>query len=148
MPIAIHAGARVILVADIERGGLFASVYGSVMLMTPQERAHIKGIIINKFRGDIRLFEEGRRMIENLCGIPVLGVIPYFSDIQIEEEDSVSLEGKKRSAGNDEGVVKIAVVLLRHISNFTDFDTLERDNRVRLFYSNNTEEIEIGRAHV
>ncbi len=142
MPMAIHAGARVILVADIERGGLFASVYGSVMLMTPQERAHIKGIIINKFRGDIRLFEEGRRMIENLCGIPVLGVIPYFSDIQIEEEDSVSLEGKKRSAGNDEGVVKIAVVLLRHISNFTDFDTLERDNRVRLFYSNNTEEIE------
>src|SRR5574344_2273285 len=140
MPMAIHAGARVILVADIERGGVFASVYGSIMLMTPQERELVKGIIINKFRGDSRLFEEGKRMIEKLCGIPVLGVIPHFSDIHIEEEDSVSLESKNRSAGNDSGRIKVAVVLLRHLSNFTDFDTLERDDRVRLFYSNNTEE--------
>ena len=81
MPMAKHAGADVFLVADIDRGGVFASVYGSVLLQTPEERSLIKGIIINKFRGDIRLFEPGVKMLEELCGIPVVGVIPYFRGI-------------------------------------------------------------------
>ena len=140
MPMAIYAGADVILVADIERGGVFASVYGSIMLMTEEERRHVKGIIINKFRGDARLFESGRKMIEELCGVPVLGVLPYFKDIHIEEEDSVALGAKNYQA--QQGRINIAVVLLRHLSNFTDFNVLEQDPSVCLFYTNNVEELE------
>mgnify|MGYP002624548797 CR=1 FL=1 len=139
LPMARHAKADVILVGDIDRGGVFASVYGSIMLQTPEDRKLIKGIIINKFRGDMRLFDEGRRMMEEICGIPVLGVVPYYKDIHIEEEDSVSLEKKQRELA--EGKVNVAVVLLRHISNFTDFDMLERDPRVNLFYTNNVSDI-------
>ena len=139
LPMARHAKADVILVGDIDRGGVFASVYGSIMLQTPEDRKLIKGIIINKFRGDMRLFEEGRKMLEDICGVPVLGVVPYYKDIFIEEEDSVSLEKKQRELA--EGKVNVAVVLLRHISNFTDFDMLERDPRVNLFYTNNVSDI-------
>ena len=74
MPMALHAGADVILVGDIDRGGVFASVYGSIMLLTPEQRSAVKGIIINKFRGDLRLFEQGRKMLEELCGIPSISV--------------------------------------------------------------------------
>ena len=140
MSMARHAKADVVLVGDIDRGGVFASVYGSIMLQTPEDRKQIKGIIINKFRGDMRLFDEGRKMMEEICGVPVLGVIPYYKDIYIEEEDSVSLEKKQRELA--EGKVNIAVVLLRHISNYTDFDTLERDTRVNLFYTNNVADIQ------
>lgn len=139
LPMAMHAGADVILVADIDRGGVFASVYGSVMLLRPEERKHIKGILINKFRGDIRLFESGVKMLEDLCGVPVVGVVPYYKDIYIEEEDSVMLQTKNVRAG--QGKVNVAVVLLRHLSNFTDFNVLERDPRVHLFYTNNTDEL-------
>lgn len=140
MPMARHADADVILVADIDRGGVFASCYGSIMLQLPEDKQRIKGIIINKFRGDIRLFEKGRQMLEDICGVPVLGVVPMFRDIIIEEEDSVQLEQKHRSL--IDGKVNIAVVLLRHMSNFTDFDVLERDPRVNLFYTNNTQDLE------
>ena len=139
LPMAMYAGADVILVADIDRGGVFASVYGSVMLLTPEERKHVKGILINKFRGDIRLFESGIKMLEELCGIPVVGVVPYYKDIYIEEEDSLALATKSLQA--EQGKVNIAVVLLRHLSNFTDFNMLERDPRVHLFYTNNTDEL-------
>ena len=140
MSMAQHAKADVILVGDIDRGGVFASVYGSIALQSEEDRKLIKGIIINKFRGDMRLFDEGRRMLEDLCGVPVLGVIPYYKDIYIDEEDSVALEQKRRQLA--EGKVNVAVVLLRHISNYTDFDTLERDPRVNLFYTNNTSDIQ------
>ena len=139
LPMAMYAGADVILVADIDRGGVFASVYGSVMLLTPEERKHVKGILINKFRGDIRLFESGVKMLEELCGIPVVGVVPYYKDIYIEEEDSLALATKSLQA--EQGKVNIVVVLLHHLSNFTDFNVLERDPRVHLFYTNNTEEL-------
>lgn len=139
LPMAMHAEADVILVADIDRGGVFAIVYGSVMLLRPEERKHIKGILINKFRGDIRLFESGVKMLEDLCGVPVVGVVPYYKDIYIEEEDSVMLQTKNIRAG--QGKVNVAVVLLRHLSNFTDFNVLERDPRVHLFYTNNTDEL-------
>lgn len=139
LSMAAYADAAVMLVADIDRGGVFASVYGSIMLQPEEDRQHIKGIIINKFRGDLRLFDEGRRTLERLCGIPVLGVIPHFRDIHIEEEDSVSLATKRMAA--EAGKVNVAVVLLRHLSNFTDFDVLERDPRVHLYYTNNVEEL-------
>ena len=141
MPMGRHAKADIILVGDIDRGGVFASVYGSIMLQTPEDRKLIKGIIINKFRGDMRLFEEGKRMMEELCGIPVLGIIPYYKDIYIDEEDSVSLAGKNAQLSTLSSQLNIAVVLLRHISNFTDFDVLERDPRVNLFYTNNPKDI-------
>ncbi len=139
LPMARHAHADVILVGDIDRGGVFASVYGSIALQTPEDRRLIKGIIINKFRGDMRLFDEGRKMLEEICGVPVLGVIPYYKDIYIEEEDSVALAQKSMQA--ERGKVNVAVIMLRHLSNYTDFDALERDPRVHLFYTNNTEDI-------
>ena len=139
LPMALHAGADVTLVGDIDRGGVFASVYGSLMLLRPHERERIKGILINKFRGDIRLFESGITMLEELCGIPVVGVVPYYRDIYIEEEDSVALAAKSVRA--EKGKVNIAVILLRHLSNFTDFNVLERDPRVHLFYTNNVDEL-------
>lgn len=89
MPMAAYADAAVILVADIDRGGVFASCYGSIKLQTPENQKRIKGIVINKFRGDGRLFEDGKRMLEELCGVPVLGVIPYYHHIVIEEEDTL-----------------------------------------------------------
>ena len=140
LSMAFHAGADVILVGDIDRGGVFASLYGSLMLLRPEERKLIKGVLINKFRGDIRLLEPGIRMLEDLCQVPVLGVVPYYKDIYIEEEDSVSLASK--SMRHEQGKVNIAVVLLRHLSNFTDFNVLKRDSRVHLFYTNNVDELQ------
>lgn len=139
MSMARHADAAVILVADIDRGGVFASAYGSVMLQNEEDRRRIRGIIINKFRGDIRLFEQGRKMLEELCGIPVLGVVPFAPDIHIDAEDSVVLATKRRKPA--EGRVNIAVILLDRISNFTDFDTLERDSRINLFYTSDPADI-------
>ncbi len=139
MPMARHARADVILVGDIDRGGVFASVYGSIALQTAEDRQLIKGIIVNKFRGDMKLFDEGRRMMEDLCGVPVLGIVPYYKDIHIEEEDSVALSQK--SMESERGKVNIAVVMLQHLSNYTDFDSLEQDPRVHLFYTNNVDDI-------
>lgn len=139
MPMAAYANAAVILVADIDRGGVFASVYGSIMLLNEEERKLVKGILINKFRGDIRLFESGVKMLEELCGIPIVGVVPYYKDIHIEEEDSVMLHTKNRAAKL--GKVNVTVVLLQHMSNFTDFNALEYDDRIHLFYSNQPSDI-------
>lgn len=139
MRMALATGAATILVADIDRGGVFASVYGSIKLLPENERKHIKGILINKFRGDISLFEDGRKMLEELTGVPVIGVVPYFRDIQIEQEDSVVLDYKRGSSQSHK--INIAVVLLRHMSNFTDFTALERMPELNLFYTANAEEL-------
>ena len=144
MPMARHAQADVILVGDIDRGGVFASVYGSIALQTPEDRKLIKGIIINKFRGDMRLFDDGRKMLEDICGVPVLGVVPYFKDIHIEEEDSVALAQK--SFMMQQGKLNVAIIMLRHLSNYTDFDSLEQDPRIHLFYTNNVDDI--GKADI
>ncbi|SDL23694.1 cobyric acid synthase [Siphonobacter aquaeclarae] len=137
---AIHAGAATYLIGDIDRGGLFGSVYGTIALLTPEERTCIQGIIVNKFRGDARLFEDGKRMLAELTGVPVVGVLPYYRDIYIEEEDSVALDWKRRSALD--GKVNVAVVLLHRMSNFTDFNRLERDPRVNLYYAATPRELE------
>lgn len=139
LPMARHAGADVLLVGDIDRGGIFASVYGSIALQKEEDKRLIKGIIINKFRGDIHLFDDGRHMLEELCHVPVLGVVPYFHNIYIEEEDSVALAAKSISLM--EGKINIAVIMLRHISNYTDFNSLERDSRIHLFYTDSVEDI-------
>ncbi len=140
MRMAIRTGASVYLIADIDKGGVIASVYGTVMLLDEDERKQLKGIIINKFRGDIDLFTEGRQMIEDLTKIPVVGVIPFYRGIHIEEEDSVMLEHKARTVMD--GKINVVVVLLGKMANFTDFNSLEHDERAHLFYSNNVNEIE------
>lgn len=140
MRMATETNAVTYLIADIDKGGVFASVYGSIALLDEKERNQIKGILINKFRGDIHLFEEGKKIIEDLTGKPVIGVLPYFKDIHIEEEDSVSLEKKFNTA--EQGKINCAVILLPRMANFTDFSVLEHDPRVHLYYTNNTKEIE------
>ena len=140
MRMAMHAGAATYLISDIDRGGVFGSLYGTMTLLSPEERKCIKGIIINKFRGDSRLFAEGRKMIEDLCEVPVIGVLPFFRDIFIEEEDSLSM--KQRQMASEKGKVNIAVILLNRLSNFTDFDNLEHDPRIHLFYTNQPDDIE------
>ncbi|TKG97262.1 cobyric acid synthase [Puteibacter caeruleilacunae] len=134
MRMAKAADAATYLVADIDRGGVFGSVYGSIMLLDDDERALMKGIVINKFRGDASLFEEGKQMLEELTGVPVVGVIPYYEDIFIEEEDSVSLDSKNKDCKADK--VNVAVVLVQRISNFTDFNALEMHPDVNLYYTN------------
>lgn len=112
---------HMILVGDIERGGVFASIYGTLQLLPKDIRSLVFGIIINKFRGDIKLLEPGILQLEELTGLPVLGVIPY-TDIKLPSEDSVSIKDK---TGNGHPV-KIAIIRLPHISNFTDFEPLEK----------------------
>jgi adenosylcobyric acid synthase len=110
-----------ILVADIERGGIFAQIIGTIELLPPEIRPLVKGIIINKFRGDITIFEPGVKILEDLTGIKVLGIVPYFS-IPLPSEDSLSLGDKKTK--NSE--VRIGILKLPKISNFTDFELLEQ----------------------
>jgi adenosylcobyric acid synthase len=110
-----------ILVADIERGGVFAQVYGTMRLLPDEIRPLVRGIIINKFRGDPKIFAPGVTAIEELCGVPVLGVVPYFS-LPLPSEDSLSI-GDKRAGGSG---VRIAVIRLPRIANFTDFELLEQ----------------------
>lgn len=140
LSMAAHAGADVLLVADIDRGGVFASVYGSLALFRPEERRLVKGILINKFRGDLRLFQSGVKMLEDLCGLPVLGVIPFLQGLAIDEEDSVALATRAKNA--ETGRVNVAVILHAHLSNYTDFSVLEQDPRVHLFYTRCPEELE------
>lgn len=138
MWMAEAADAPVLLVGDIDRGGVFASLYGTVMLLQPEERARIKGLIINKFRGDVRILEPGLRMIEELTNIPVLGVVPW-TDADIEDEDSVS----ERLAGvSGHGEIEVAVVRLKHISNFTDFQALSLHPGVTLKYAMHPRDLE------
>jgi adenosylcobyric acid synthase len=139
MRVAVETDAAVFLVTDINKGGIFGSVYGTVQLLPDEERKLIKGIIINKFRGDIKLFEKGKEILENLTGIPVTGIIPWYNDIYIDEEDAVALETKQQHT--HEAKINIAVVLLRHMSNFTDFNYLERLPETHLFYTANPEDI-------
>ena len=130
--VARHLQAPIILVGDIERGGVFASLYGTVQLLPEDIRPLVKGLVINKFRGDPTILENGLDSLERLTRVPVLGVLPCL-DLDIPSEDSVSL-GDKRSRAklqNRDNQVEIAVIKLPRISNFTDFEPLERFARVR-----------------
>ena len=139
MRVALEVNAPTYLIADIDKGGIFASVYGTIQLLPKTERELIKGIIINKFRGDINLFTEGKKILEEITGIPVVGIIPYFNDIYIEQEDSVILDKRQKNTSN--GKVNIAFVLLRHMSNFTDFNHLELIPEVNAYYAENVDDL-------
>jgi len=133
MRMAREAGAATYLVADIDRGGVFASVYGSLELLPQEEKKLIKGIIINKFRGDPELFREGKQMLEEISGKPVVGILPFFMDIFIEQEDSVVLDQMHGRIDPDR--INVVVVRLQHMANFTDFDYLAMTEGVNVFFS-------------
>ena len=132
MGMARLVDAPVILVADIDKGGVFASIYGTIELMPEEDRKRIKGVLINKFRGDVALLQSGIDMIEELTQVPVLGVVPY-ADIDIDSEDSVALSSKGRSF-NQEKDLDVAIITLKRISNFTDFHSLEIQPDVSVRY--------------
>lgn len=139
MKIAKLASSPVILVGDIDKGGVFAWLIGTLQLLDNEEKKMIKGFIINKFRGDKRLLRAGIKFLENYTGIKVLGVIPYFNNIKIPEEDSVSLDLEKEKVYR---TININVIHLPHISNFTDFDALELEPDVSLKYVRSCEDLD------
>lgn len=129
MGLAEMIDSDAILIGDIDRGGVFASLYGSIMLMSPEDRRRVKGFIINKFRGDVELLNPGIEMLEEKIGIPCLGVIPYM-ELNIDDEDSVT----ERFYGKKGTGINIGIIKLPHISNFTDFTPLELEEDVDIKY--------------
>ena len=125
--VAQYLEANCILVTDIERGGVFAQIIGTLELMRPEEKKLVKGIIINRFRGDLSLFEEGKKWIESKTQIPVLGIIPWLND-KFPPEDSLDLLERKSQVINPE--IKVGIIKLPSISNFSDFDPLENENSI------------------
>lgn len=134
MSMARIAGAPAVLIADIDRGGVFASIYGTIKLLNKKERRHIIGIIINKFRGDISIFQEGINIIERITGKKVFGILPYSPDLNLPEEDSVALCKRVRGLPKPNAPLQIGVIRLPYISNYTDFDPLELEKDVSLTY--------------
>ena len=137
MGLAKLVDAPVLLIGDIDRGGVFAQLYGTIALLEPDERARVKGTIINKFRGDRSILQPGLRQLEALCGVPVTGVVPYVQ-VDIDDEDSLSTRFTKDTARK---LLDIAVIRLPRISNFTDFSPFERYESVSLRYIESVREL-------
>ncbi|MGZ9159211.1 MAG: cobyric acid synthase, partial [Nitrospira sp.] len=133
-PVVEMADAQVVLVGDIDRGGVFAQIIGTLDLIAPEERARVCGIIINKFRGDLSLFADGVHFISERTGIPVLGVLPFLRDLSLDQEDSLDVE-RGRPVHFSADRINIAVLLVPHMSNFTDFNALAEESDVRLRYA-------------
>jgi len=135
--------AAVVLVADIDRGGVFAATIGTYHLLTSRERQLLQGFIINKFRGDISLFDSGIKIIEKRTHRRVFGVVPYIRDLLLPQEDSVALERKPAPTVNSAGnLLQVGIIRLPHISNYTDFDPLERESGVAVSYLNHHDSLE------
>jgi adenosylcobyric acid synthase len=142
MAIARYAQSPVILIGDIDRGGIFAQLLGTLWLLEPEERQLVCGFLVNKFRGDIRLFEEGVRILEERSNLPVLGVVPYLKDLNLPEEDAVALDQQRLlDAGVDPAMIDIVVVHLPVISNFDDFDPLRNEVGVQVRYVTQASEV-------
>lgn len=146
MRAAEMADAAVILVADIDRGGVFASVVGTLALLTPAERMRVRGVVVNNFRGDISLFADGVALLEAYAGIPVLGVVPHVPDLSIDEEDSLGLAHPRYAAGlTRQGAadrLQIAVVRLPYMANFTDVDPLFLEPDVSASFADRPEDLD------
>ena len=138
MSMAHAADAPVLLVGDINLGGVFASLYGTVMLLEPEENQRIKGVVINKFRGDVKILEPGLDMLTDRIHIPVMGVLPWM-DIELEDEDSVT---ERFSRVSGKGEIDAVVVRLKHISNFSDFMALSLTEGVRVRYAESAKDLE------
>ncbi|TMC58255.1 MAG: cobyric acid synthase [Chloroflexi bacterium] len=139
LPVALYAQSPVLLVGDIDRGGVFAHLLGTLDLLAPDERALVRGFILNKFRGDTNLLTPALTFIAQRSGIPVLGVVPYLRDLHIAEEDSVALD--TRRSADALPAIDIAVVRLPHISNFDDFDALALEAGVRVRFIARVEDL-------
>lgn len=140
MGMARLAKAPVLLAGDIDRGGVFAQLYGTLMLLEPEERAMVRGLIINKFRGDRTILDPGVKMLTDLCGIPTVGVVPYMN-VDLEDEDSLSSRLERESGHGDGGgagrlAADVAVIRFPRLSNFTDFHVLERTPGLAVRYVN------------
>jgi len=142
MAIARYADAPVLLAGDIDRGGIFAQLIGTVWLLEPEERELIKGFIVNKFRGDMCLFADGVKILEEKSDVPVLGVVPYLHDLFIPEEDAVALENPFTKPVPTTDAIEIAVIHLPRIANFDDFDPLTSEPGVRLRFVTSPEQVE------
>ena len=138
MRVAKHLQAPVLLIADIDRGGALASLVGTLELLDEDERELVKGLVINKFRGDITLLQPAIDFLEEKTGKPVLGVVPHIDDMGIDDEDSVSLE-EKQTLSHEEGKLHLAVIQTPKISNFTDFASLGAEPDVELYYVQDVE---------
>ena len=139
MAVALYARSPVFIIGDIDKGGVFASLYGTHALISEEERALVKGFIINKFRGDIALLEPGLDQIEELTGVSVTGVVPYLTDVYVPEEDSPR-EARVSGANGGTGQVEVVVIALPHMANFDEFDPLSRQPGVRLRYVREADE--------
>lgn len=139
MGLAKLVDAPVLLVGDIDRGGVFAQLLGTLMLLEDEERDRVKGLVVNKFRGDKTILDPGIDMLEEKGGIPVTGVIPYMR-LSIDDEDSLS----ERLSGKEQGLINVAVVRLPRISNFTDFSAFERIDGVKVQYVTKPEELKFA----
>ena len=137
MGLAKLVDAPVLLAGDIDRGGVFAQLYGTVALLEPEERARIAGLVINKFRGDVDILRPGLAMLEEKTGLPVLGVVPYLH-VEIEDEDSLS---ERLNARDVVKLLDVAVIRLPHISNFTDFIPLEQHELLGVRYVQRAREL-------
>jgi len=127
--------APVILVADIDRGGVFAQIVGTMEVIPPRDRERVAGFVVNKFRGDARLFDDGIQYLEERTGLPVLGLIPYFRHIEIDSEDGMPLDTVIDPPDRPQpDRITLAAIRLPHISNFTDFNPLQREDAVRFHY--------------
>ncbi len=141
MATALYAEASVLLVGDVDRGGIFAQLLGTYWLLPPKEQDILKGFVVNKFRGDITLFEDGVSIIEERSGVPVVGVVPYLYDLHIPEEDAVALEAPDPITPIQNASVDIVVIHLPRIANFDDFDPLIAEPGVRLRYVDSPERL-------
>ncbi len=139
MGLARHADMPVVVVGDIDRGGVFAALYGTVALLEPEDQALLAGFVVNKFRGDETLLAPGLRRLEELAGRPVLGTLPWSPDVWLDSEDALDLEGR-RAAGAD-GALRVAVVRLPRISNFTDVDALGLEPGVDVVFTADPHEL-------
>lgn len=137
--VAELADAPVLLVADIDKGGVFASLVGAIELLSPPERQRVKGFLINKFRGDMRLLDSGLRVLEERTGIPVLGVLPYLRELHIPQEDAAMLDAS--SARSPKKPITFGVVRVPRISNYTDFAPLELEPDVAVHYVSDPENV-------
>jgi len=141
MRMAHAADAECVLVGDIDRGGVFASLLGTMELLEPEDRTRIRGFIVNKFRGDVSLLTPGIEMIEQRIGIPCAGVVPYLHNLGLEEEDSVAMEDRRtadrvwrNAPSSPDRPLRIGVVAFPHMANFTDFDALAMEPSVALAF--------------
>jgi adenosylcobyric acid synthase len=135
MAVAQFAQSPVLLIGDIDRGGIFAQLLGTLWLLDPDERAFVRGLVVNKFRGDLALFSDGVQILEEKGDVPVLGVIPYLRNLNLPDEDAVSVEDASRHPYTGSTTqIDIAVLALPRISNFDDFDPLKAESGVTLRY--------------